>query len=105
VRRDGRLIHAETARLDGNVSVKLAQSAIANGGVAMASVLLVPGDEAVVAAVRAASRHCRGEVGASAWNDRAVVRLVAAEGAALRYDLSCVLTAIRGGCLPRLWLH
>jgi urease accessory protein len=105
VRRDGRLIHAETARLDGNVAAKLAQAAVANGGVAMASVLLVPGDEAIVAAVRAASRRCRGEVGASAWNDRAVVRLVAADGAALRHDLSCVLTAIRGGALPRLWLH
>ena len=34
-----------------------------------------------------------------------VVRLVAADGAALRHDLSYVLTAIRGGALPRLWLH
>jgi hypothetical protein len=33
------------------------------------------------------------------------VRLVAADGAALRHDLACVLTAIRGGRLPRLWLN
>jgi urease accessory protein len=105
VRRGGALLHAETTRLDGNVAEKLAQSAVAKGGVAMASVLLVPGDEAIVAAVRAASRQCRGEVGASAWNGLAVVRLVATDGAALRHDLACILTTIRGGRLPRLWLH
>jgi urease accessory protein len=105
VRRGGRLLHAETVRLDGNVAAKLARSAVAKGGVAMATVLLVPGDEAIVAAMRAASQQCRGEVGASAWNGLAVVRLVAADGAALRHDLACVLTTIRGGRLPRLWLH
>jgi urease accessory protein len=105
VRRDGRLLHAETARLDGNVAAKLAHAALARGGVAMASILLVPGDEAIVGAVRTACAHCRGEVGASAWNGRAVVRLVAADGAALRHDLARVLTAIRGHRLPRLWLN
>jgi urease accessory protein len=105
VRRGGALLHAETARLDGNVAAKLAQSAVAKGGVAIASVLMVPGDEAIAAAVRAASRQCRGEVGASAWNGLAIVRLVATDGAALRHDLACILTTIRGGRLPRLWLH
>jgi urease accessory protein len=105
VRRGGRLLHAETVRLDGNVAAKLAQPAVAKGGVAMATVLVVPGDEAIVAAVRAASQQCRGEIGASAWNGLAVMRLVAADGAALRHDLACVLTTIRGGRLPRLWLH
>jgi urease accessory protein len=105
VRHGGRLLHAETVRLDGNVAEKLAQSAVAKGGIAMATVLLVPGDETIVAAVRAASQQFRGEVGASAWNGRAVVRLVAADGAALRHDLACILTTIRGGRLPRLWLH
>jgi urease accessory protein len=105
VRRGGRLLHAETVRLDGNVAEKLAQSAVTKGGIAIATVLLVPGDETIVAAVRAASQQFRGEVGASAWNGRAVVRLVAADGAALRHDLACILTTIRGGRLPRLWLH
>jgi urease accessory protein len=105
VRRGGRLIHAETARLDGSVAAKLAQSAVSKGGIAMANILLVPGDEETVAAVRAACRECRGEVGASAWNGLAVVRLVAADGAALRHDLASILTTIRGGRLPRLWLY
>ena len=105
VRRDGMLLHAETVRLEGNVSARLAQAGVAKGGVAMATVLSIPGDEAMVAAVRDESRHCHGEVAASAWNGRAVVRLVAADGAALRHDLARVLASIRGGRLPRLWLH
>ncbi|HEY2231767.1 MAG TPA: urease accessory protein UreD [Xanthobacteraceae bacterium] len=105
VRRGGRLLHAEAVRLDGDVAAKLAQAAVAKGGVAIASVLLVPGDDAMVAAVRDASRHSRGEVGASAWNGIAVVRLAAPDGAALRHDLARVLATIRGGRLPRLWLH
>jgi urease accessory protein len=105
VRRSGTLLHAETVRLDGNVAAKLAQAAVAKGGVAMATVLCVPADETIVAAARAAGQSCRGEVGASAWNGLAVVRLVAADGAALRHDLASILTTIRGGRLPRLWLH
>src|SRR5580704_6231882 len=56
VRRYGALLHAETARLDGTVAARLAQSAVAKGGVAMATVLSVPGDEAIVAAARGAGR-------------------------------------------------
>jgi urease accessory protein len=105
VRRAGTLLHAETVRLDGTVATKLAQGAVAKGCIAMATVLSVPGDEAIVAAARAASQSCRGEVGASAWNGLAVVRLIGADGAALRHDLACILMTIRGGRLPQLWLH
>ena len=105
VRRDGRLIYAETMRLDGPVSHKLANPAVANGGVAIATLVLAPGDDAVVAAVRALGDRFRGEVGASAWNGLAVVRLVARDGAALRHDLIAVLSALRGRALPRLWLN
>jgi urease accessory protein len=102
IHRDGKLIYAETARLDGPVAQRLAEPAAANGGVAVATVVLAPGDDAAVAAVRTLS--FRGEVGASAWNGIAVMRLVAHNGAALRADLSAVLMAIRPAALPRLWL-
>jgi len=102
--RGGRLIHAEAMRLDGAVAAKLAQLAVANGGVAVATVLVVPADEAVAAGIRALDDHFLGEVGVSAWNGLAVVRLCAADGAALRHDLVAVLTAVRNGSLPRLWL-
>jgi urease accessory protein len=55
--------------------------------------------------VRALDEEFRGEVGVSAWNGFAVIRLCAVDGAALRHDLVSVLTAIRGTALPRLWLN
>jgi urease accessory protein len=103
VRRDGTLVHAEALRLDGNIADKLNAPAIANGGVALAAVLVAPGDDAVATTVRALGEKYRGEVGVSVWNGLAVVRLCASDGAALRHDLIAVLAALRGTTLPRLW--
>jgi urease accessory protein len=105
LRRNSTLIHAEAVRIDGAVAATLAEPAVAKGGIAVATVLVVPGDDATTESVRALGDEFRGEVGASAWNGFAVVRLCAADGAALRHDLVSVLTAIRGGSLPRLWLN
>ena len=102
VRRGGKLIYAETVRLDGAIAARLAEPAVAKGGVAIATVLIVPGDDAVVAAVRALPFE--GEVGASAWNGIAAVRLCATDAAALRRDLVHVMTAARGA-LPRIWTN
>lgn len=105
LRRGGRLVHAEAMRLEGAVAAKLRQRAVAAGGTAAATVLVVPADEGTAASVRALDDRLRGEVGVSAWNGFAVVRLCAADGAALRHDLIAVLTALRGVALPRLWLN
>jgi urease accessory protein len=105
LRRGGQLVHAEATRLDGAVASKLAKPAVANGGIAVATVLVVPGDETAAAGVRALGEQLRGEVGASAWNGLALVRLCAADGEALRHDLLAVLAAVRGAPLPRLWLN
>jgi urease accessory protein len=105
LRRGGRLIHAEAMRLDGAVAAKLEEPAVAKGGVAVATVLVVPADEGMAASVRAVGDEFRGEVGVSAWNGLAIARLCAADGAALRHDLVAVLTAVRGTALPRLWLN
>jgi len=102
VRRGGRLVHAETVRLEGAIAARLAEPAVAKGGVATATVLVVPGDDAAVAAVRALALE--GEAGASSWNGLAAVRLCATDGATLRRDLVRVMTALRGG-LPRLWTN
>jgi urease accessory protein len=90
-------------RLDGAVARKLAQPAVAKRAIALATVLIVPGDE--VTAARALSGQLRGEAGVSAWNGFAVVRLCAADGGTLRHDLIAVLSALRGVALPRLWLN
>jgi urease accessory protein len=105
LRRGGRLMHAEALRLDGAVASRLAQPAVANGGIAVATVLVVPSDEGTAAGVRALGDRFRGEVGVSAWNGLAAVRLCAADGEALRHDLVAVLAAVRGAPLPRLWLN
>jgi urease accessory protein len=104
VRRGGRLIFAETVKLDGTVARTLSRPAVAAGGSAIATVLIVPGDETVVERVRAKQQFA-GEVGISAWNGLALARLCAPDGAALRRDLIAVLTAVRQTALPRLWLN
>jgi len=103
VRLGGRLVFAESVRLGGAIARKLAEPAAAAGGCAIATVLLVPGGEPQVAAVRA--QDFVGEVGVSTWNGIAVARLVARDGAALRHDLGRVLTALDSGPLPKLWLN
>jgi urease accessory protein len=105
LRVGGALVFAETLRLDGDIAQRLAQRAIAGGGVAVASVIKCPGNDADAAAVRAMHDSFAGEVGISAWNGLVVARLVATDGAALRRDLVAVLTALDAAPLPRLWLN
>lgn len=103
LRRGGRLVFAETIRLDGNIAAKLARSAVAKGGAAIGTALIVPGDEALVARIREASESFAGEVGISAWNGFAMARFCAQDAAHLRADMMAVL-ARTGAALPRLWL-
>jgi urease accessory protein len=98
----GRLVFAENAKLDGAIAERLKRPAVAAGGIALATVLIVPGEEATLTAMRAL--EFGGEVGISAWNGIAVARLVARDGAALRRDLIAVLAAL-GQSVPRLWLQ
>jgi urease accessory protein len=100
----GKLVFAENARLDGAISAKLAQPAAAAGGLAIATVLAAPANEASIAAVRAPGEQFSGEVAISAWNGIAVARLCAKDGAGLRHDLTAVLAAL-GQRVPRLWLN
>jgi urease accessory protein len=100
VRRGGKLIFAETVRLDGNITEKLARPASAAGGIALATVLIAPAVEDRLDAVRALD--FAGEAGISAWNGVAVARLVARDGATLRRDLIAILAAL-GQSVPRLW--
>jgi urease accessory protein len=105
IRRDGRLAFAENFRLDGPVNDRLNESAVAGGRPALGTVLMAPGDDAAVEAVRAASGAFRGEVGVSAWNGIALARLAAHDGAALRHDLVVLLSALGRRALPRIWLN
>jgi urease accessory protein len=105
LRRGGRLVFAENVRLDGNIGEKLASPAIANGGVAVGTALIVPGDEALVERIREVTKSLNGEVGISAWNGFAMARFCAQDAARLRADMMAVLGRASGSALPRLWLN
>ena len=101
--RGDKLVFAETVRLDGNIGEKLGKAAVANGGVAVGTAVMVLGDEALVERVRDLSSSFGGEVGISAWNGFAMARFCAQDAAKLRADMITVLRAT-GSALPRLWL-
>jgi urease accessory protein len=105
LRRGGKLVFAETIRLDGDIGGKLARPAIAKGGVAIGTALIVPGNEAVVEQIREASETFGGEVGISCWNGFAMARFCAQDAARLRADMMTVLGRASGAALPRLWLN
>ncbi len=105
VRRAGKLAFAETLRLDGDIGEKLKARAAANGGAAIATVLIVPGDEALVARLREHGRQFHSEWGVSAWNGFAVARFCGPDAARLRSDVAALLNAINGNILPRIWLN
>jgi urease accessory protein len=103
--RGGRLVFAENIRLDGDIGEKLASPAIAKGGVAIGTALIVPGDEALLEKIRKLSGSFGGEVGLSAWNGFAMARFCAQDAARLRADMMAVLGRASSSALPRLWLN
>jgi urease accessory protein len=105
VRRGGALVFAESVRLDGAIAEKLHEAAVANGGVGIATMLIVPGSAETIEPLRAIGSKFRCEVGTSTWNGIAVARLCAADGAALRHDLVALVATLRGGKLPHCWFH
>ena len=105
LKRGGRLVFAENIRLDGDIGEKLSQSAIAKGGAAIGTALIVPGDEALVERLREGTSSFQGEVGISAWNGFAMARFCAQDAARLRADMIAVLGRASNTALPRLWLN
>lgn len=104
MRRGGKLVFAETVRFDGDIGAQLGKAAIAKGGIAIGTVLIAPGDEAVVARIRELEPFgC--EVGVSAWNGFAMVRFCAQDAARLRADMIAVLAQANVVPLPRIWVQ
>ncbi|MFN3461260.1 MAG: urease accessory protein UreD [Oceanibaculum sp.] len=104
--RAGRLVFADTTRLDGDIAGLLDRPAVAGGGRAVAALLHVAGDaEERLDAVRAVlARHPAVEGGASAWNGLLHARLVSRTGIALRAALIDLLQILRGQPMPRAWM-
>ncbi|QDL98310.1 urease accessory protein UreD [Rhodopseudomonas palustris] len=104
MRRGGKLVFAETVRLDGEIGALLARPAVAKAGVAIGTALIVPGDAALVERLREAADTFGAELGISAWNGFAMARFCAQNAAKLRADMMTVLGRAAGRALPRLWL-
>ena len=106
LRRGGRLVFAETLRLDGDIGEKLARPAVANGGAAIGTALDRAGRRG---AWSSGSAHLPGRSAArsalSAWNGFAMARFCAQDAARLRADMMAVLGRASGSALPRLWLN
>lgn len=105
VRRDGRLVYADALRLVGDTRSILAGGATGRGARAFATVLLVdPEAEAGLEAVRTCLDGVEGtEAGASAFDGLLAIRLLAADGRALRRALEPLLSLLTRGPLPRVW--
>lgn len=104
VRRGGRLVFADTFRLDGTPGEILAGRATGGGATAFSTVLWVaPGVEARLDGLRAVLADLASDAGASAWDGMIVVRLAQASARTLRDDLVRIMLHIRQADLPRVW--
>jgi urease accessory protein len=101
MRRAGRLVFAETVRLDGEIGALLGRRAVAAGGAAIGTALIAPADETLVARIRNAGGY-RSEFGISAWNGFALLRFCAEDAAPVRADVARALHAA-GIAMPRIW--
>ena len=103
IRRDGRLIHAEEMRFEGDIAQTCEAEAILSGQVAFATLFYSgPLAEALLPRVR----ECLGETsgGVSHWNGKLVARLVAPSGYDLRKVLVPVISVLRKGApVPKVW--
>ena len=101
---DGQMLHAEDFRLDGAVAKKLRDGAVADGQCAIASILYV------AANAEDFVKPCRemlGESGgASFWNGKLLVRLLARNGYELRETLVPLLRILAAArALPKTWTN
>jgi urease accessory protein len=108
IRRDGRLVFADSLRLDGDSQAILAGGATGGGAAAFATLVRVSADaENRLGPVRAALGGLEGgglEAGATAFDGVLVVRLLARDGRALRRALEALIPCLTDRPLPRVWM-
>jgi len=104
VRRDGRLVFAETARLDGHVAEILDCPAVAAGARSTGLILaLAPDAGERIGAVRAVLADARSDCGASAWDGRLTARFLGTPED-VRRDIISVTEVLSGRPMPRVWM-
>lgn len=110
IRRGGRLVVADTLRLDGPLGTLLDRPAIGGGARALATLIDVSPEaegrlDEMRAHLDAAGANAEGgvEAAASAWNGHLVARFLARDADALKSLAVRVLVAYRGVPMPRVW--
>ena len=103
IRRAGRLIHAEDARLDGAVNDIASLAPVLAGNLGFATLLYCgPHGEALLPKIRAVLENA--DAGASQWDGKLIVRVAAPDGQHLRKILTPVISLLRNGAaLPKVW--
>lgn len=102
IRRDGRLVFADDFRVSGDIGAGLGRPAVLAGHAAMATVLYAAREPE---RLLEGARTILGEAGgASAWDGKLLIRLVAATGLSLRQRLEPLLRLLLDGHpLPKVW--
>lgn len=98
IRRDGRLVHADDFRLEGDIDLLTAAGALMAGNCAAATLVLISNQaEECLEPVRGLLGE---NGGASAWDGRLIVRILAPGGQALRARLLPVIELLLAGLAP-----
>ena len=104
IRRDGRLVFAESNRLDDVSEDVLRHPAVLGPSRALACILYVAADaEAQLASVREVLESVGAGGAASAWNGLLVVRFVTDAARDMRHAMVRVMQELSGASMPRVW--
>lgn len=105
IHRDGRLIHAEDMKVEGNIFNALNQPVTMNGNCALATIVLfAPRSEALLTPARETLAANGLEGGFSCWDEKLLGRIIAKDGYSLRKALILLTSLLNNGAkLPRTW--
>lgn len=105
IRRDGKLIHAEAMRLEGDIEARLGHPACAASAPVIATIIhCAPDCEARLPSVRTVlDAHPGITIAASAWDRKLVIRALGDALAPVRAALAAILPPLTGRSAPRGW--
>ncbi len=104
IRRGGRLVFADTFRLQGAVADALDRRATLDGARAVAMLIYAAPDAASrLEEARSRLADAGSIAGASAWNGLLVVRAMAKDAHVLQRDVAGLAEWLSGRALPRVW--
>jgi urease accessory protein len=104
IRRGGRLVYADSIKLDGSIAALMSRPAVAYGASIIGTVLMIaPDAEDRLEAVRANLGGEPVRIAASAWNGLLAVRCLGHECEDVRRAIARVVPVLTGLRMPRVW--